>query len=206
MGRIVEPVTELTTNHDEIKGRVVACAAANHQVVKKNLKLVTILEQKYGWMWRLALEANEFVALSESEASVQLLTKGRAPAQNGDTQPHEVAAEHELELCKARESEVEARHKLEEATQLAGDLRKQLLEARKCIAELDQNRDIAGTATKLLQEENLKLKAELADTKSKLADIQKRAATEENTESLKARIESLKVSLANAGCKRIPGL
>jgi len=127
-----------------------------------------------------------------------IANNGRIPAQNDDTQPHEVAAEPGLELCKARESDIEARHKLEEATKLAGDLRKQLEEARKCIAELDQNRDIAAAATNLLQEENLKLKAELADTKSKLADTQKRAATEENTESLKARIESLKVSLANA--------
>lgn len=106
-------------------------------MVKKNLQLVTVLGQKYDWMWRLALEASGFVAVLESEWSIQSLTNGRSPAQSDDTQPREVAAEHELELRKARESEVEAQHKLEEATKLAGDLRKQLEEARKCITEMD---------------------------------------------------------------------
>lgn len=103
-------------------------------------------------------------------------------------------AERELELEKARELDIQTTHKLEEANKLARGLREQLEEAGKHITALNQNRDIARAATKLLQEENLKLKTELADTKSKLAGIQKQAATEENIQKLKTRIENLKVS------------
>jgi len=70
VARIVELVTELTTNHDEINGGVVACAAANHAMVTKNQQLVTVLVQKYGWRWRLALDAHGFVAISEPESSM----------------------------------------------------------------------------------------------------------------------------------------
>lgn len=102
--------------------------------------------------------------------------------------------EHELKLEKARESGIQATHKLEEAHKLAEGLREQLEERGKHVTALSQGRDIAKAATKLLQKENLRLKTELADTKSKLAGIQKQAATEENIQNLKRQIENLKVS------------
>jgi len=83
-----------------------------------------------------------------------------------------------VNLCKARDAEVEAGHKLEEANKIPADLLKQLDDGRKRIAGLIQNYNIAAAATKLLQEENTKLKSELAETKSNIERLQQ-ASTEE---------------------------
>lgn len=164
--------------NDEINECVLINAVANFETVRKNAILVKVLEEKYGWIWTLALEANTRVKWAASEPQDPLCSRSAPPTK--DIIPNQNVVDHEVELCEAREPEVEAIRRMEEATKVAAELRKQLEDARKRIVGLNQNRDIAGAAAKLIQEENSKLKAELIEAKSKLEELQMQAVTKES--------------------------
>jgi len=58
VARIVEKISWATLIDDEVNERVLLLAAAKYESVRKSTVLAKVLEEKYGWMWRLASKYN----------------------------------------------------------------------------------------------------------------------------------------------------